>query len=653
MRAALYARYSSDASNPTSSEDQLYECREKAETLGCTTIVEYNDDASHGESTAHRSSFLQLISDIGKGQFDIVITEAVDRLGRNVADIATFWNVCRYHSVAVQTVHGAEENENSIIMNALQAQQHNRRLGDKVIRGQRSANRKGRPVNGLAYGYKVIWTGEPPEPERVVHDQEAAILRRAFKERDAGMSTVEIVARLNAEGIPGPGLKRRLRPDGAPNLNRQTLWHPSALTGSGGKSGIFKNRLYIGDVIWGVKTSRYDPLTGKRVTTLGPPDRVRIRKNERFRIIDDALFQRVQKTFGNKPRAKSHEYRKPAYLFSGLVRCGICGSSYVVSDRTLMSCHGHIVTSTCNNSRRIDRHEMAESILDHLRSTMLSPERISDFIKNFKDAYGRSQADSGQLLTQNSAKLSDLAGRIDALLLTAESTNATHETRELLAARVSGLVAERTKVEAAGRALRKVKLPAFLDDDIAEILKRQLAELTTALAVPGPTQAFARDKIRSLITEIVVDPTPAPAGKEWGFRGARLIVRGQIIDLLGLGVDASELIIMTGQDFQDGRYYDPTYEFEFTLGDGKPYVGPREPKSLPAVRNMLQTAAKPLSRGELAGEVMQCNGIEHYAAYQQVKCALRRLITLGLVERLPTLGKSNETALYVWRAEAA
>src|SRR3972149_1795535 len=82
MRAAIYARYSSEACSPTSIPDQIASCRRLAEKRGIEVLEDhiYHDDAVSGARN-DRSSLAAPITAGPDGQFDAVL---VDDLARRI-----------------------------------------------------------------------------------------------------------------------------------------------------------------------------------------------------------------------------------------------------------------------------------------------------------------------------------------------------------------------------------------------------------------------------------------------------------------------------------------------------------------------------------------------------------------------------------------
>src|SRR5436305_9637473 len=91
MRAALYARFSSDLQSERSIHDQLALCREIASRQVCRIVATFHDSGISGTSTANRPGFQALMAAAASGQFDGIIIEDIDRFARDQAD----WHAAR------------------------------------------------------------------------------------------------------------------------------------------------------------------------------------------------------------------------------------------------------------------------------------------------------------------------------------------------------------------------------------------------------------------------------------------------------------------------------------------------------------------------------------------------------------------------------
>ena len=72
LRAAIYARYSSDQQNPTSIEDQVARCRSNATALGYEVSRTYADFELSGRSVGRRAEYQRMLADARQRRFDAV-----------------------------------------------------------------------------------------------------------------------------------------------------------------------------------------------------------------------------------------------------------------------------------------------------------------------------------------------------------------------------------------------------------------------------------------------------------------------------------------------------------------------------------------------------------------------------------------------------
>ena len=109
MKAAIYARYSSELQRSTSITDQIHACRQAAERKGYRVADEhvYTDEEMSG-AVGHRPGYQRLLAAATSRAFDAIIVEAQDRLWRDAAEMYAalkrlrFWGV-RVFSIATDT----------------------------------------------------------------------------------------------------------------------------------------------------------------------------------------------------------------------------------------------------------------------------------------------------------------------------------------------------------------------------------------------------------------------------------------------------------------------------------------------------------------------------------------------------------------------
>ena len=156
----------------------------------------------------NRSGINTLLADARAGKFDIVVSEALDRISRDQEDIAGIYKRLRHSEVLIFTLAEGQVDELHIglkgTMNALFLKD----LASKIRRGQRGRIKSGFSAGGRSYGYQVMRElseeGNLIRGKRCLKDEEAAVVLRIYTEYASGKSPRKIAGDLNYEGIPAP-----------------------------------------------------------------------------------------------------------------------------------------------------------------------------------------------------------------------------------------------------------------------------------------------------------------------------------------------------------------------------------------------------------------------------------------------------------------
>lgn len=111
-------------------------------------------------------------------------------------------------------------------------------------------------------------------------------------------------------------------------------WQHSALLGMASRgSGILRNELYIGRVVWNRSEWIKRPGTGTRTYRLRPKDEWIVEEHPELRIISDALWNRVQARLSTKSQSGRAKYApRGTYLLTGILKCLHCGGSLTMID---------------------------------------------------------------------------------------------------------------------------------------------------------------------------------------------------------------------------------------------------------------------------------------------------------------------------------
>jgi site-specific DNA recombinase len=386
MRAVIYARYSSDLQREASIEDQIEICRRYAEAQGWTVVGTYKDAAVSGASR-FRPGFQKLIADAAERRFDLVICEAIDRLGRRLADTADLQDQLAFQGIRLYTPSLGEITHIHIAVMGMMAQMALKDLGEKTKRGQLGRVLKGRIPAGIAYGYRTAIEDGDGRGARTIDPEEAGVVRRIFKEFASGKSPETIARDLNRQGVRGPA---------------GHLWSNTTIRGQVDRgTGILNNGLYCGVIEWNRCAYTKNPKTGKRVARPNPPERWERVKAPELSIVDDDLWfsaktrqQSLRQAMGKAPLPRNNdganrnhlnEAHRPRFLLSGLLRCGCCHGPYAIIGRDRYACSTRRQKGTCDNSLTITRQKIEARVLGGLKERLLAPDLVAVFVQAFRD----------------------------------------------------------------------------------------------------------------------------------------------------------------------------------------------------------------------------------------------------------------------------
>lgn len=523
-RVALYARFSSDLQSPASIEDQLHACTAHAERHGWTIVGRFSDHGISG-ATLRRPGLMDLMEALDKGGIDIVLTEGLDRLSRDQEHVVGLFKKLKFKGVRLVTLSENDVSELHVglkgTMNALFLCD----LAQKTRRGMEGRIRQGKAGGGRAYGYRVVRAldaaGMPVRGDREIDPREAAVVERIFRDFAAGHSPNAIAKALNAEGVPGPS-------GGA--------WQDTTLRGHAGRAtGILRNRLYIGQLVWNRTSFSRHPETERRVSRVNPQEAWVIEEVPHLRIIDQDLWTAVEArltAMRDSPRslsARRHEFwkqRRAGYLLTGKVVCGVCGSPYCNVGKDYLACSGARKKGTCSNSKAVRRSLIEAQILDALRTQLMQP----DLLKEFTEAYvaevnrQRSMASGarGDLEREHARISRQIDALVDAILEGASARAINAQLKDL----------EDRKAAVEERLNEPLPDVVRLHPNLPELYRRKVEGLQQALSDPA-CHAEALEIVRGLIEQVLVSPGPDGTGHT-------IDLHGDLAAMLTLGSESTK-----------------------------------------------------------------------------------------------------------------
>jgi DNA invertase Pin-like site-specific DNA recombinase len=499
VRAAIYARYSTDLQSETSIDDQVRLCRKRIDDEGWQLVEVFADKAASGASSLRRG-YQRMQEAVQLHKFDVIVAEALDRVSRDMEDVSGLYKRLTFAGVKLLTLAEGEISDLHVglkgTMNALFLKD----LAAKTHRGLRGRVEQGRSGGGLCYGYEVVreadTRGERIRGGRRIHEADARVVRRIFETYAAGASPRAIAKKLNAEHVPGP---------------RGQSWNDSTIHGNRQRgTGVLNNDLYVGRIVWNRQHFIKDPASGKRVARPNPPDEWVVIDVPALRIIEQELWAAVKHRQaelelperGARIRNTLNTRHRTRHLLSGLLTCGTCGSSYTLAGAERYACAGRINRGTCSNPRTVRREAIERRVLAGLKEKLLAPELVAEFVREFHAEANRlareGEAARGAVdrqLADTDRRIGQIVGAIEQGIVTASTKSRLIELetqREQLAGKLAALAHGHPPVPR-------------IHPNAAEIYRRRVADLEAALNDPEDKDR-ASAVIRSLIERIVLYP---------------------------------------------------------------------------------------------------------------------------------------------------
>ncbi|MDI3478550.1 MAG: site-specific recombinase, partial [Thermoanaerobacterium sp.] len=356
MKAAAYCRYSSDNQREESIEAQIRAIKEYAERNNIEIIKIYADEA-RSATTDDRPQFLQMIKDSEINIFQAVIVHKLDRFARNRYDSAFYKRQLKKNGIKlISVLEQLDDSPESIILESVlegMAEYYSKNLAREVMKGLKENAFQGRFNGGIPpLGYDII------DGHYVINEKEAEAIRLIFQMYRDDYGYRHIIDELNLRGY---------KTKKGNNFSKNSLHE------------ILKNEKYIGKYVFN-KGTKHNHRIQK--------DDVIVINNAIPAIVDKNLFEEVQKKMERAKKTQGSHNAQRIYLLTGLVQCGICGSSMVGSlgkkKYTYYRCNNKDRTKQCSN-KDINKDVLERYILNELSKRVFSDTAIPALSKRLNE----------------------------------------------------------------------------------------------------------------------------------------------------------------------------------------------------------------------------------------------------------------------------
>ena len=313
-RVAAYCRVSTDNEDQANSfESQQRYFRQYIEHNPDWELYEiFADEGISGTNTKKRKEFNRMIACAKHGDFDLIITKEISRFARNTLDSIFYTRDLKKHGVGVifmndgiNTMDGDAELRLAIMSSI--AQEESRKTSERVKWGQKRQMEQGVVFGRSMLGYDV------KDGKMTINEEGAKIVRLIFhKFVDEGKGTHVIARELREEGIEPMRVKE---------------WQNTVIL------RVIRNEKYCGDLVQ-KKTYTPDFLSHEKKYNRGQEEFVII-KDHHEPIISRELFDKANRILDAKSLSQEGKAKHSnRYPFSGKIKCGRCGASYVARYKT-------------------------------------------------------------------------------------------------------------------------------------------------------------------------------------------------------------------------------------------------------------------------------------------------------------------------------
>ena len=477
LRVAAYCRVSTDSEEQATSYDTQIE-HYTAYIQGHPDWVLagiFADDGISGTNTKKREEFNRMIDECMAGNIDMIITKSISRFARNTLDCLKYIRQLKEKYIPV---YFEKENINTMdskgevlltIMASL-AQQESQSLSQNVKLGLQYRYQQGEIQVNCA---RFLGYTKDENKRLVIVPEEAAIIKRIYREYLEGSSMLKIARGLEADGILNGAGKER--------------WHTSNI------NQILRNEKYIGDALL-QKTYTVDFLTKKRVKNNGIVPQYYV-ENSHEAIIPREVFMQVQEELVRRrivhtsPNGKTRTFSSN-HCFAQIVICGNCGEVFRRvhwNNRGKKSIVWRCVSRLENTGLFCDARTVLESSIEQVLVTAIN-QALCD-----KDSFLSTLQDNiATIITHESDQaLADIDKRLEELqteLLKLATSNADYD-----------------KVGDEIHRLRDQEQKLQLENVNREELKKRIADMS-AFLTEQPTALIEYDEqlVRRLIEKVTI-----------------------------------------------------------------------------------------------------------------------------------------------------
>ena len=252
----------------------------------------------------NRPEFQRMLTDARAGKIDIIITKSIARFARNT--VTLLQTVRELKGLYIEVIF---ENDNmssfspdvDLLMTllAMKAEEESRSASNNKLWQIRKQFEQGIPTYHNLFGYRMV------NHQFQIVEEEAVVVRRIFADYLSGMGAQAIARKLNEDGLQFA----------------KKAWKPIHVY------DILRNEKYAGNMLLQKKFTE-DFRTKKQRRNRGERRQYYVEESHAPIIVPE-VFNQVQEEIARRDKMFESKHKVGEHLFSRLIYCGDCGSTYV------------------------------------------------------------------------------------------------------------------------------------------------------------------------------------------------------------------------------------------------------------------------------------------------------------------------------------
>ncbi len=447
LKGACYIRVSTDNQTEFSPDAQLKAIRNYAKSNNILLDNDYIfiDEGISGRKADKRPAFQEMIK-IAKSKtkkFDVILVHKFDRFARSREDSVVYKSLLKKECgiKVISITESIEDDKFSVILEAMleaMAEYYSLNLSDEVKKGMTEKATRGQYQASPPFGYTIN------NGILEIIEDEANIVKLIFEKfTNKELNILQIAKYINDLGC---------RTHRGNKFENRTIQY------------ILSNPVYVGFARW----------------TPDKADKTIIEKSQHKAIITYETFNKANELLEHNKQIyeKYHKTTTNLHWLNGLIKCKMCGSSFVRNNKNYYQCNGY-VKGKCLKSQLVKIDKIEDAILEQIKNDFTNGINI-----NTKIAVRSKNANERYTLLSEIEKLKEKETRcreayingIDSLEEYKENKNYLQIQRDMILKNLEKLKNEKSEVLQIQEQLKTI-YSVLIDDKISMDRKYELSHL--------------------------------------------------------------------------------------------------------------------------------------------------------------------------------